>query len=347
MAHNIATLNGQAAFVYLDQTAWHGLGTSILSLMQRTPAAERIDAAMQAAGLGFTVETRPLYLADGTPVQGHKATVRLQADGTIGATLGVVGDGYKTIQNAEAVEVLRPLAEEFGCVPAAAGVLGDGERCWMLMRLADTVITPIDGDDVRGYFLLYWDHAGQASLKMLGTPIRVVCQNTLNMATGHGSRAAWINVRHTTNADKRLDEAAGIIRKLMQAMQATGDTFASMAHKRLNARQIAEYIAAAIPNTDPKSANLSPVIEARRETIAQLVHNGRGAALANAGVSTIDGGASVWAAYNAVTEYFDHVRPAEATNESGLRRAFESSVFGGNADTKAQALQLASQLVAA
>ena len=344
MAHNLATINGRDATVYLDATPWHGLGQNILQLMQATAPADRIDAALAAAQMTYSVGSLPLYLADGSQVPGHKASVRFAADGTVAATLGVVGDGYRHIQNAEACAILRPLAEEFGCVPAAAGVLGNGERCWMLMRLADATITPLPGDDVRGYFLLHWDHTGQMTVQGLGTGIRVVCQNTLTLATT--GRKAWIAVRHTSGAGGRLDEAAAIVRKLMQALQATGETFASMGAKRLDAAAIDAYIAKVIPNTT-SSQTVAPVIQARRDTIATLVHGGKGAAMANQGVNTADGGASLWAAYNAVTEYFDHVRPAEAQSEAGLLRAHESAVFGGNAEIKAAALTVAAQLVAA
>jgi phage/plasmid-like protein (TIGR03299 family) len=344
MAHNIANLNGQDTFVYLDQPAWHKLGRNILKEIQALAPEHRLSATLAAAGMDYDVQTRPIFVAGDRLIPSHKATVRVDADGTE-TVLGVVGEGYKTIQNTEAIAAIRPLVEEFGCVPAAAGALGQGERAWVLLRFADKVITPLPGDDVRGYFLLYWDHAGQASLKMLGTPVRVVCQNTLGVATN--GRSAWIQVRHTTNADQRLDQAAGIVRKLGESLQLTGETFTQLAHKVLNARQLAEYIERAIPNTDPKAANAAKVIQARRDTVAKLVFYGRGAALANQDVDTAAGESTPWGAYNAVTEYYDHVRPAEATNDSGLRRAYESSVFGGNAEIKQAALEVARELVAA
>jgi hypothetical protein len=119
-----------------------------------------------------------------------------------------------------------------------------------------------------------------------------------------------------------------------------------MAHRGLGRKQVLDYVARAIPNTTA-AEKVSPIIEARRETVLQLVYGGRGAAMANQAVDTREGGASLWAAYNAVTEYFDHVRTAEATNASGLLRAQESALFGGNADLKLAALAEARQLLGA
>jgi phage/plasmid-like protein (TIGR03299 family) len=343
MAHQLATINGQTAMAYLDDTPWHGLGQKLQ--LAGLPKEQLIDAAIDAAQLRWTAGSVPMYLDGGREIEGFKASVRFHDDGSVASVFGPVGEGYQHIQNVEACEILQVLAQEFGCVPAAAGVLNDGARCWMLMRLADATITPVPGDDVRGYFLLHWDHTGNMAVQGLGTGIRVVCANTLALAT-HG-RKAWIKIRHTASASTRLDEASGIIRTLMIALNETGDTFASMAAKKLGPKQLLDYIAKVIPNTDPKAAKIAPVIEARRETIAMLVHNGRGAALANQLVDTSDGGASVWAAYNAVTEYWDHVRTAEAQSEAGLRRAQESAIFGGNADSKAEAFNVATGLLAA
>lgn len=343
MAHNLATINGQSAMAYLDASPWHGLGQR-LNFAGAQPA-DLVGLALDAAQMRYTVGSVPLYLADGTEVQGYKASVRFNADGTTAAVFGTVGDGYVHTQNEQNTAILEVMAQEFGCVPAAAGVLGQGERCWMLMRLADAKLSPLPGDDVNGYFLLHWGHDGNMSVQGLGTGIRVVCQNTLSMATN--GRKAWMSVRHTTNVSARLDAAAKLIRGLMQSLQLTGETFASMARKNVSASQLAAFIDAAIPNTDPKAAAVSPVIVARRDTVAKLVFHGRGAALANQNANVSAGEASVWAAYNAVTEYYDHVRTAEAQSPEGLRRAQESALFGGNAEAKVSALELARELVAA
>lgn len=343
MPANIAQINGSAAIAYLDAPPWHGMGNRLQ--LKDIPRHLLVDAAVDAAGLRWTVGSVPLYLADGSEVKGFKASVRYASDGsgTVAATFGPVGDGYVHSQNLENVDILRPLVEDFGCVPATAGALDDGRRCWMLVRLADAKLSPLPGDDVNGYFLLSWGHDGNLSVAGRATPIRVVCQNTLSAATD-GQRA-WFSIRHTSSVAARRDQAADLMRKLMESLKATGDTFAQMAGKNLSAAELDAYINAAIPNTSGSKV-VSPVVIARRDTVSRLVFYGRGAAMANQGANTAAGEASVWAAYNAVTEYYDHCRTAEAQSPAGLKRAQESAIFGGNSEIKAQAFQLARELVA-
>lgn len=333
MAHNLATINGRTAMAYQGATPWHKLGTRVTD----DAARRSVEAVLAAASLDYTVEKQPLYLGDGSKVNGREGVLRVEADGSR-VQLGTVGDGYQLVQNIEAASIMRPLTD-LGCTIESAGALGNGERAWMLAKMADTV-TPVPGDDVRGYFLLHWSHDGQTGVNGLGTGIRVVCQNTLTMATGRGSKQ-WVAVRHTTNAAGRIDEAAALMRKLTEAMQQTGETFAQLGRKAMTAQQLAAYIETVIPQD---GANLSPVLKARRDTLARLAFFGKGAEMANQLVP--QGSASLWAAYNAVTEYFDHVRPAEAQSPAGVAKANESALFGGNAQIKAQALTVARQLVA-
>src|SRR5262250_179965 len=313
MAHNLATIDGRYTFAYQGSSPWHKLG-------QRLTGNPSIDEALAAACMAFTVEARPLYLDGGTLVPSHKCTLRINDDGTI-AQLGVVGKDYTIAQNREVLAIVDAMLQ-LGYRIAAIGALGNGERCWCLVDMGQT-ITPIDGDDVRGYFLVHWSHDGNIAVTGLGTCVRVVCQNTLGMALA-AARRAWFSVRHTTNAAQRIDEAARLMAQLGKQLQQTGETFAQLARRQMGPREIASYIEAVIPNPEP-AKSLSPTLQNRRDTIARLVFGGRGADMANQAMP--QGFASAWAAYNAVTEYFDHVRPAEARSASAIASANVSAVF--------------------
>lgn len=335
MAHNIANINGKDAIAYLGSTPWHSLGTR-LKEGQKTDLQEvRI-----AAGLDWKVSTAPIFLADGRPVIKGQAIIR----DTDSAILSVVGPAYTPIQNEAALEILRPAIDAFGLTVEVAGALGQGEVGWALTRLPQSVEV-VDGDSVNGYALFRWSHDGSVGVVGDATPIRVVCQNTLNMARSE-SKADIVRVRHTKRADQRLDEAARIVKTLTQALVETGKTFKSLAHKRLNAQQVKDFIEEVLPESAANTAKgtVSDVLANRRKTISELVWRGKGAELA---LEAAGGNPSPWALYNAVTEYFDHVRPAEAKSNSARVGAQESALFGGNAAIKARALDMARELVAA
>jgi len=329
--HNLATINGRVSMAYQGQTPWHKLGT-------RMNGTTDVQAAMTAANLDWRVALQPMYYssADGTRVEvdDRKAVIR----DTDTRYLGSVGSDYAPLQNIDAFAPLVDACQDHGCTIESAGALGQGDRVWMLAKLPN-VITPIPGDDIRGYFLIANGHSGKLSYSIRPTPIRVVCQNTLNMATEGSS--LW-TLRHTTTIEARAKVVRAMVARLMTAMVETGETFTKLASRRMSPLEIANYIDAVLP-ADQKDGKHSDTLKARKATIANLVWNGKGAELAG----STQNDSTAWAVYNAVAEYVDHVRPAEAKSTAGALRANESALFGGNAALKLLALQRARQLVAA
>lgn len=180
---------------------WHGLGTIIQE-------ACNSKEALHLAGLDWKVEQKPvLYNGKAT---GHQFNIR-SSDDTV---LGVVGGRYKPVQNADAFAFTDELIG--GDVRyETAGSLANGKRVWMLARMPDTKVLD---DVVEPYLCLTNGHDGFSSLKVCMTPVRVVCQNTLNMALSTAKRT-W-NVRHSGNIESKLAEAQhtlGLASKYMES----------------------------------------------------------------------------------------------------------------------------------
>lgn len=337
MAHMIDESTGIAAIAYAGGTPWHKLG-------RRMSEAERRDliAAMKLAGLDWQVEAIALHYQDHRPNQTlwHKVP---DAQGIIrtdtGAFLGTVGSGYTPIQNAEAAGIIEPLVTRHNCTIEVMASLDNGRRAFALLKMPDATITPAAGDDVRGYLLVQWSHDGTGAVRVTLTPIRVVCQNTLTLANSTKATTAIV-IKHTKSAPDRIRQAQEITTRMHEALQQTGETYADLAKRSMNAKELAAYIETVIPATaaDVAAGTLPDVIKKRREAIADLIFHGHHTPdqITNATYGT----STAWRAYNAVTEYFDHVRAQEAKSPSARTTAYDSALFGGNHAIKARALQL-------
>lgn len=332
MAHNLATINGAVAMAYQGGTPWHKLGTRLASMLS-------VSDALAAAQINYTVHEEPLYTADGTAVPMRKAIVRDDPAGGPGVILSTVGKDYEVIQHTIGFEALNVLCTRYGFTIESAGALGKGERVWILFRMPHT-IAPVDGDDVRGYLLATTGHDGSWSYSIKPTPIRVVCQNTLDAASLNGG-ADFVRLFHTKGNAGKVDGAASIVETIVKTFLETGQTFAEFAARKLSDAEVIRYIETLFPHAD--DAKPSDVINARRKTIADLVWTGVGSDLAR---SSTAGAPNLWATYNAVTEYFDHVRPAEAKSNAGLDRANLSAIFGSGADMKLRAFNLSRKVLA-
>lgn len=166
---------------YVRKAPWHGLGTMV---MEAPTSAE----ALSLAGLDWKVVQKELVTDDGTPVTGFKANLR-ETDNQV---LGVVTDRYKVVQNEDAFAFTDSLLGE-GVTYETAGSLQNGRRTWMLAKLPTKYI--ISGDEITPYLVFMNSHDGTGAIKAAMTPIRVVCQNTLNLALSTAKRC-W-STNHT------------------------------------------------------------------------------------------------------------------------------------------------------
>lgn len=330
MAHNLAFTNGVANMAYQGETPWHKLGERGTEATMKNPALAR-----ELAGLTWTTAKLPLYLANGDKMQGVYAVGR--SDGVIMDQ--TVGEQFTVIDLADYDEVGNVLCNEFGCSVATIGALGKGETFFTLYRMPEADYEVRPGDYTKGYFGLITGNVGNRAACFSPQTIRTVCQNTLPAdVAGTGLRIA-----HKASAPARLDECARIVKALMGQMAKQNDTFATMARHAMDEAQIAAYIDGVF--VAPSTAKVSDTLADRRATVARLVFSGKGADLAGANPEAHT--ATLWAVYNAITEYLDHVRPAEAGTDSAKLAANTSAIFGNAVSTKVNALALARELVTA
>ena len=160
---------------------WHGLGT----MVENAPDSRE---ALIVAGLGWNVVQKPVFTQDGIKVKGYYANVR-DYDGSV---LEIVTSRYKVVQNREAFAFTDGLLGE-GVRYETAGSLMGGKKTWVLAKLPEKYI--IQGEQVMPYLVFSNTHDGSGAIKIAMTPVRVVCNNTLNLALDSASRI-W-SVHHT------------------------------------------------------------------------------------------------------------------------------------------------------
>lgn len=175
------------------EAPWHGLGT----IIKDAPTSE--DAIIKA-GLDWKVIQKDIYVPDGVkPIEGYKANVRDRDQ----KVLGVVSNRYRVVQNDEAFAFTEDLLGGGEIFYETAGSLSGGRRVWMLARIPKQYI--INGDEITPYLVFTNSHDGSGSIKVAITPVRVVCQNTLNLALRNAERS-W-STMHTVNIKDRMLEA--------------------------------------------------------------------------------------------------------------------------------------------
>ena len=228
MSANVETM------FYVRVAPWHGLGT-------RVESALCAEEALEQSGLDWNVIQRPIMTSDYHPIPGYKANIR-DKDNRI---LGVVTDRYKVVQNAEAFAFTNALLGE-GVKYETAGSLNEGRKVWMLAKLPDKYI--IEGEQIEPYLVFSNDHTGNGSIKVAMTPIRVVCQNTLNIALNNAKRV-WSTV-HVGDLAHKIDAAYSTLSLANDYMGKLGTEIHKLSKIKLSDAKVMEYIDMILPMDD-------------------------------------------------------------------------------------------------
>ena len=178
------------SMMYVRERPWHGLGVEVQE-------AVTSEEALKLAGLNWEVEQHPIQVCGGSKIENYRANIR----STDGKVLGVVSNRYKIVQNTDAFSFTDELIGG-DVYYETAGSLKEGKKIWLLARMPEVKII----DDAIEPFLCFSNtHDGTGAIRVCMTPIRVVCNNTLNLALKNAKRQ-W-STRHIGNLEVKMEEA--------------------------------------------------------------------------------------------------------------------------------------------
>jgi phage/plasmid-like protein (TIGR03299 family) len=236
---------------YTREAPWHGLGIRVEETLTSSEALEK-------SGLNWKVVQRPIMTSSYAPIPGYKANVRV-SDGNI---LGVVTDRYKVVQNSEAFAFTDALIGEWVRYETA-GSLQDGRKIWLLAKLPERY--SVMDEEIEPYLVFKNSRYGTGSIKVCMTPVRVVCQNTLNLAISSAKRI-WSSV-HVGNLADKTNEARNTLALAQRYMDGLGAEFGNLAGIRLSDSKVYEYINMLIPEAEDGSDIHKRNIEKVREDL--------------------------------------------------------------------------------
>ena len=296
MAANVETMFS------VREKPWHGLGTSVAE-------APSSSEALRLAGLDWEVEQQAIFTKSGV-VEGFKANVR----STDKKTLGVVSDRYKIIQNKDAFAFTDKLLGA-GVRYETAGSLQGGKKIWLLATLPKEYI--IAGERISPYLVFSNTHDGSGAVRVAITPIRVVCNNTLNLALNTATRS--FSMVHTGDIRGKVNEAKQTLFMADQYMENLGREFERLRKVKVTDQQIKEYIELLLPIEN--GASLTTVKNTRklREDMRARYYDAP---------DLKDVGNNAYRFINAVSDFATHSNPLRRTanyQENLFMRTYEGN----------------------
>ena len=202
---------------------WHGLGQVIEGTLSSSEA-------IRAAGLDWIVKPMPVYDQFGKEIKGWKMNTRMSDN----RNLGMVTDRYRPVQNAEAFGFTDALLGA-GVQYETAGSLDSGKRVWLSARMENTWLAE---ENIDPYLVFTTNHDGKGAVRVAITPVRVVCQNTLNLALRDASRH-W-TCAHKGDIQSKLEEAKYTLASAERYMKALEEEFGELKLKSISDAKVKE-----------------------------------------------------------------------------------------------------------
>ena len=306
--------------------------------------------ALQGCNADFNVQKQPIMvltdelleaiekksfisasMLEGLIIDGSKATMRTDNN----HALGIVSDKYGIVQNKEAFDFIDAFCTGGKGTPCieSAGILGKGERVFVTAKFPEPIrLAHKDNDLVNMYVVFTTSHDGKGAVTAMVTPIRVVCNNTLNMAFAHNS-GRW-NVRHTCNVGNHLGNIAEASRA-MGLYEVYKDEFEGrmeqLAKIQLTDKDVDKVVARSIMTDDVwkvyvnsgyniNNDDISTRAKNQFESLKETIYNGVGQDLlkTNSGLHI----------YNGVTCYLTNVAKDWTKNNKEAEKQFNSLMVG-------------------
>lgn len=263
---------------------WHGIGT----VVDTAPTSED---AIKIAKLDWKIEQVPV-MANGNQIPNYFANVRSDTN----EALGVVRGRYKVVQNTEAFDFVDGIIEnkDVECRYETAGSLFNGRKIFLLVRLPNKELL---GDEVENYLFFTNSHDGSSALTAGITNVRVVCNNTLQMAI-KGAQRTW-SCRHTDSIfDKKAQaqEALGLAVTYMDSMDEIAEELAT---KKINEEKFFRKLF---------EKNPTNLCEKNKEQAIERMH-----IIFNEKDDLQNFRGSAWGMYNAVADFVSNTTPFRNT----------------------------------
>jgi phage/plasmid-like protein (TIGR03299 family) len=317
MAHMLEQYGEMASFASLREPAWHGLGTV---LDEAVSTSKMLEVAHLA---GWNVRLEELDLP-GRSHRQHFATVRTNPFDGGADVLGVVGERYSVLQNEDLFAFGDAILD--GAKWETAGSIKSGTVVFGSLRLERTTEIDPNGrnDMMNNYLLVHTSHDGSLAIQASITPVRVVCQNTLNMAVGPKGKSAKqsFRIRHTQTVQGKVQaarEALGLAHKYLDEFDRQAQ---EMIAKEISDKQFFDIITTAYPQPEKDSKGSMTKWESKIDTLNTIY--------TSATVANIKG--TAWGAYNTMTERLDWFRNPRGGNAEGVLAAASGFDAATNAE---------------
>ena len=327
MAHALEIQDGEVAFALRGEPAWHGLANVLFDKDEHVNTQTMLDSAkLSNWNIQLEEVTNPVGY------RSHKSSYFVTRTNPFDSgtdILGVVGKRYKVVQNEQLFEFGDNLLDG-GASWESAGSIKSGTIVFGSLVIPKEIVLDPQGanDKTTTYLMVHTSHDGSTAVQASITPVRVVCQNTLNLALGSVKQS--FKLRHTQSVEGKIQVARETLGLTFKYMEDFEKEAKSLFETKINDKQVYDIITKIYPKPELDKKGQFKKWENKISLVNDLYFDSP----TNANVK-----GSAWGLFNALTERLDYfgmtrkgekgqeIKFANASGFDAMRNANKNKLF--------------------
>ena len=309
MAHNLETNGDEVAFALRGTPAWHNLANRIFSQEETVSTQLMLDEAKLS---NWNVRLAPItehIPAEWNDNSGAQYVIRNNPFNGETDVLSVVGSRYKVVQNEELFSFADNILDgDSRCAWESAGSLKQGKVVFGSLTVPREMVLDPQGanDKTKLYLIVFTSHDGSVAVQAAITPVRVVCQNTLNLAMRSAKQS--FKIRHTQSAEGKIQIARETLGLTLGYFDAFEKEVQSLFNAEITDKQFYDIVKAVYPKPAEDASKVAKTKwDNKMITLSDLYFTSP----TNANIK-----GTKWGAFNALTERLDYFRSSRGKSES-------------------------------
>ena len=307
MAHNLETNGNDVAFALRGKPAWHNLANRIFNIDEDVTTQMMLDEAKLS---NWNVRLSPLtdhISSEWNDVSNSQLVIRDNPFNGETDVLSTVGSRYHVLQNEELFDFADAIHDANPeCRWESAGSLKKGRVVFGSVDIPRTMVLDPQGanDETKLYLIVWTSHDGSVAVQAAITPVRVVCQNTLNLAMNNAKQS--FKIRHTQTAEGKIQVARETLGLALGYFDDFEKEAQALFAESVNDKQFLDIVKTVYPKPAEDSSKIAQTKwDNKMVTLNELYHNSP----TNANIK-----GTKWGVFNTLTERLDYFRSSRKSN---------------------------------
>lgn len=296
--HGLETNGTEVAFALRGAPAWHNLANKTFGADETVTTSQMLDAAM-LSNWNIQLHAVSEYAPESFRFSSDSYMVT-RTNPFDGGTdvLATVGERYTVVQNESLFEFADHILDG-GASWESAGSIKGGRRVFGSLVIPREIVLDPNGanDKTVTYLLVNTSHDGSTAVQASITPVRVVCQNTLNLALNKVKQT--YKIRHTQTVGGKVAAAQSALGLTYTYMDAFGAEVTALFEQSITDQTFDSIVKAIYPQPEKDAKGAMTKWTNKIDLVQDLYHTSP----TNANIK-----GTAWGALNALTERLDWFR---------------------------------------